>query len=90
LKTKTAVLLLACCVGSFFSGYIMGPENQAEQIRRLSEDNRKLQENIGLLRLPLMTYLYTYGELTEDDVNSFINGGAHGASDEKLGHIGPI
>ena len=90
MKTKTAILLVACCVGSFFSGYIMGPEKQVEKIRRLSEDNRKLQENIGLLRLPLMTYLFTYGELTKDDVDSFFNGSAQRVSDEKLGRIGPI
>jgi hypothetical protein len=90
LKTKTAILVVVCCIGSFFSGYTMGPEMQAEKIRRLSEDNRKLQQNIALLRLPLMTYLFTFGELTEDDVNSFLSGSVRGASDENLGRFGPI
>lgn len=90
MKTKTAILVVVCCIGSFFYGYTMGPGKQAEKIRRLSEDNRKLQENIGRLRLPLMAYLFTYGELTEDDVNSFFDGGAQSESEKKLGRIGPI
>jgi len=90
MKTKTAILLVVCCIGSFFSGYTMAPKKQVEEIRKLSEANHQLQKNIGRLRLPLMVYLSTYGELTKDDVDSFFNGSAQNASDEKLGRIGPI
>ena len=90
MKTKTAVLLVACCVGSFFAGYIKASNNQAAEIRRLSEANRQLQENIGLLRLPLMVYLLNYGELTEEHIDRFFNSNKNGSVNEKFGRIGQI